>query len=219
LGNNGMLTFKADTVDIPVEKQWKDLNGQLLSDDAIASMEAVTVQLYRIEEATVDNTPVYTATPITDQVITLSKDNNWTAVFTDLPDLSLQTTAEKKVYYAVGEAVPNGYLPAYTVNNDTFGDVISVSLNGGASANVFRVKAYGTGCYAPNGSLTCTITEEGHEHSTHVLVTVTNTPSVELPNTGGSGTAIYYALGILLCSLSCAVYISLQSKKIYKERG
>ena len=71
------------------------------------------------------------------------------------------------------------------------GQIISIAPDNQKPIAVFRVDSFGS------------------------TVTVTNTPSVELPNTGGSGTTIYYALGILLCCLSCAAYIFSQSKKNY----
>ena len=205
LGNNGKLTFKADTVDIPVEKKWTDLSGQEITDTA--AMEEIQITLYRVEETKTENTSTFMITAVGDPA-RLNVGNGWKTIFTGLSSpvysscynssgvLDCQDNhSHVDVYYAIAETeIPDGYLPKYAENSES-GQIISISPDNQKPISAFRVNSFDT------------------------TVTITNTPSVELPETGGSGTTLLYALGALLCSLSCAAYMTLQSKHSKERRG
>lgn len=91
LGNNGKLVFEEECtlINIPVEKQW---DASISEDD----WQPVTVNLYRVTEHVEWL-----------QAVTLNSENNWQAVFLDLPIL-------ESGYYAVGEEVLPGFLASYS---------------------------------------------------------------------------------------------------------
>ena len=116
-GNNGKLVFKADTVSIPVEKQW----GSGIHSDIMNPVEMV---VYKITE-TVDSIGVVirNAEPVT--TLTLSAQNNWQNIAQGLP------APDGNWYYAIAETVPPGYTATYerptvsiTVDGSTFFDAV-----------------------------------------------------------------------------------------------
>ena len=124
-GNNGKLVFKADTVNIPVEKQW----GSGINADIMNPVEMV---VYKVTD-TVNSfgEVIRNAEPFT--VLSLSAENGWKNTAQGLP------ATDGTWYYAVAETVPAGYTAYYdretiriTTDGSTFFD--AVRFDGTATA-------------------------------------------------------------------------------------
>ena len=117
-GNNGKLVFKADTVSIPVEKQW----GSGIQANV---MNPIEVDVFRVTE-TVDQ---YGQTVRNAQIVTtviLSTENGWKSATEGLP-----APDGTSWYYALAEKVPSGYTATYnretlkiTTDAETFFDAV-----------------------------------------------------------------------------------------------
>ena len=109
-GNNGKLVFNAETIELPVEKQWDaGVDPEL--------MDFVTMKLYMVTEHVDEyGDLIRTATPVS--YLTLSNDNDWADRFTGLrkPDESW--------YYVVAEVVPSGFTAGYN------GETVTVTTDG-----------------------------------------------------------------------------------------
>lgn len=125
-GNNGKLVFKAETVDVPIEKKWD--NG--INADIMNPVEAV---VYKVNEMVDDEGAIIrNAEPI--QTVTLSAANQWSAVVT-----GLQQT-DGTWYYAMAETPVAGYSVTYdretiritTDGGDTFFDAVVLENDGTA---------------------------------------------------------------------------------------
>ena len=99
-GNNGKLVFEVPEVDIPVEKQWS--GGVEVPEGTTVDVDIYNVQVTATgkEEATLIKT------------VTLSAENGWKALFTDMPILPTG-------YYAVAERVPDGFQAQYSGETKT----------------------------------------------------------------------------------------------------
>ena len=118
-GNNGKLVFKADTVDIPVEKKW----GSGIQSDV---MNPIQADIYKVTE-TVDESGELSRNAQSVASLTLSAKNGWKATAQNLP------VPDGTWYYAVSEAVPSGYTAAYnkqtvqiTTDGEHFFDAVVV---------------------------------------------------------------------------------------------
>lgn len=112
-GNNGKLVFKAETVSIPVEKEWSSgINAEVMN-----PIEMVVYQVTDTEDSM--GAVIRNAVPV--KTVTLSAQNGWKAVAQGLPAL------EEDCYYAVAETVPNGYTASY--NRET----VRITVDGSTS--------------------------------------------------------------------------------------
>lgn len=100
LGNNGKLVFSVPDVDVPVEKQWS--GGVEVEEGTTVDVDIYNVQVTSTgkEEATLIKT------------VTLSAENDWQAVFEDMPILP-------SGYYAIAERVPEGFQAQYSGETKT----------------------------------------------------------------------------------------------------
>lgn len=93
-------------------------------------------------------------------------------------------------YYAIVETVPAGYRVHYS------GETVEIPINNGASVVASKVDL---------------------SDLQNVLVTLTNSPAVELPATGGSGTILYTTGGLLIMLLAVCVLLYNQNLRRRKE--
>lgn len=91
-------------------------------------------------------------------------------------------------YYVIVETVPEGYYVQYAGN----GEAVEISLDNGKPVKGIKVDLT-----APE----------------NVLVSITNTLGVELPHTGGAGTHLYTAAGLLLIALASILLLYNQEKR------
>ena len=179
LGNNGVLSFSVDTVDVPVEKKWAGVNAD--------SQAPITVSLYQVTKP--EGSKDYVGTLVEGKTLTLKADSdlnkNWKGMFEDLPK-----PAEGS-YYVVAEAVPSGFVVAYEKE---------------------EIKFYVNGTPV-RGALVRTYDENGVAQ----LVTLTNSPEVTLPETGGPGTILYTTGGLLLMMAAFLLLLHKQTNKRRKE--
>jgi len=91
----------------------------------------------------------------------------------------------------VAEEKPNGFVVSYGENE------ISMSVNNSAPMNASKV----------------TFDDKGKP----ILVVVTNSPQVTLPETGGPGTILYTTGGLLLMMAAFLLLLHNQTKKRRKE--
>jgi len=112
---------------------------------------------------------------------------SWTGAF---EDVALPTEG-CGWFYAVAEEKPNGFVVSYGENE------ISMSVNNSAPMNASKV----------------TFDDKGKP----ILVVVTNSPQVTLPETGGPGTILYTTGGLLLMMAAFLLLLHNQTKKRRKE--
>jgi len=174
LGNNGKLVFEAETIEIPVEKQWVNVNTD--------SMDPVDVTLYKVVETGTEGGGT-TQTVIKVATAQLNTSNSWKHTF--------QVPAPgENWYYAIVEAVDDKYIVTYS------GETVSINIG-------------------ENGEPVTAAKVTFEENSNAILTTITNAPAIELPKTGGMGTAHYTAAGMFL--MAAAVLLLLQKSRI--KRG
>lgn len=140
-GNNGKLVFTADTVNIPVEKQW----GDGINADIMNPVEAV---VYKVTE-TVDENGATIRNAEQVSSVSLSTTNNWAATIENLQ------APDGTWYYAIAEAPVAGYTPSYdqetikitTDAGDTFFDAVKIESSGTkiTMTNTVAVKLPSTG--------------------------------------------------------------------------
>ena len=112
-GNNGKLVFKAETVSIPVQKEWSSgINAEVMN-----PIEMVVYQVTDTQDSM--GAVIRNAVPVA--TVTLSAQNGWKAVAQGLP------APEADWYYAVAEKVPNGYTASY--NRET----VRITVDGSTS--------------------------------------------------------------------------------------
>jgi LPXTG-motif cell wall-anchored protein len=171
-GNNGKLVFKADTISIPVEKQWDSgVNADI--------MNPVEMVVYKVSESVnALGEVIRNAEPVA--TVPLSVENGWKNTFQGL------AAPDGTWYYAVAERVPSGYSAFY--------DQQTVRVTTDGSQYFDAVPYDGSGA----------------------VITVTNTPAVRLPATGGGGT-LWYTLGGLLLITAALLLYSLQFKRRREE--
>ena len=181
LGNNGKLVFSVESVDIPVEKTWIGVTP--------TQQDPVELTLYVVEKPASSET--YIGTLVEGKTLTLrhSTDSaeDWKGTFTNLPKLP------NGKFYAVAEAVPNGFVVSYGDNE------ISVSLGNGT---------------AP---IMATIVTDYSDEGIAATVNITNSPLVTLPETGGVGTTLYTTGGLLL--MMAAVLLLLHNQMNKRRKG
>lgn len=169
-GNNGKLVFTAEKpdLDIPVEKQWVNVNPD--------TQDPVTFTLYKVTESG------NSASATVESTLELNAANNWTGTFQEL------MLPENDWYYAIGEAVPTGFVVTYN------GETLTARVGEGDTAEyVTMVKVV--------------ITDGAAQK-----VTIKNAPTITLPETGGPGTILYTTGGLLLM-MTAAYLLHNQSKK------
>ena len=139
-GNNGKLVFKAETVSIPVEKEWSSGINE-------AVMNPIEMVVYQVAD-TQDSMGTVIRNASAVMTVTLSRENGWQAVAQGLP------TPEAGWYYAVAEKVPYGYTASYnretvriTVDGSTYFDAVPADGTGTAikAINTLAVKLPATG--------------------------------------------------------------------------
>lgn len=130
-GNNGKLVFKAENVDIPVEKQWGDgINAEI--------MNPVEMVVYKVTE-TVDENGATIRNADRISSVTLSNDNNWAATITGLQE------TDGTWYYVVAEAPVAGYTATYNM------ETVKVTTDGGDTYfNAVKVDGSGAKITATN---------------------------------------------------------------------
>ncbi len=105
LGNNGKLVFRADTTEIPVEKQWEDANADI--------MNPVTLGLYRVAETVTEEGNVNrTGTLVAQKQLDIN--NQWKDVFGGI------TLPDGDWYYVIVENHVTGYQAFYNGELVTF---------------------------------------------------------------------------------------------------
>ena len=180
---NGPITYEAE---VPVEKVWDDGNENHLD-------EAVYLLLY------LDDTPVLDSAG-NGRILRLDASGDWKGVFT-VPLVDKYDSLENYNYSVrevaqIREDKPEGWFSAILENDGqtllyydrTVDEGRLFTLNG---------KGYVVG-YTTGGD------------GTH---TVTNYRAVELPSTGGMGTALYYTFGALLTAAACVTGYDQRRKK------
>lgn len=120
------------------------------------------------------------------KTLELSKDNGWSGSFDKLRNPG------SGWYYAIGETVPEGFAAIYS------GETVQAKLQDGDSAEYV------------------TVTRVVIEEETAQKVTIKNLPNIELPDTGGSGTILYTAGGLLLI-MAAVILLYVQYTK--RRRG
>jgi len=165
LGNNGKLVFSADKPDleIAVQKEWQGVTAN--------DQNPVTFALYKVTGS--GNSAVAQKL----QEVELNKDNGWNGKFENLEKPG------DDWYYAVGEDVPDGFIPGYS--SDT------VTARVGTDGNAVYV----------------TVAKVVIENDEAQTVIIKNTPTVVLPETGGMGTGLFYGLGGLLMAAAVLLLI------------
>lgn len=128
-GNNGKLVFKADTISIPVKKQW----GSGIQSNV---MNPIQMNVYRVTE-TVDQSGHLIRNAELATTVTLSVENGWEGVAQGL------AAPDGAWYYAIAETIPSGYTATYdretlkiTTDGETFFD--AVKFEGGDTAVIVR---------------------------------------------------------------------------------
>ena len=116
----------------------------------------------------------------------LSKDNDWSGSFDKL------RTPGSDWYYAIGETVPEDFIAVYS------GEMVQAKLMNGENAEIVNIAK---------------VTVEG---DTAQMVTIKNLPSIELPDTGGSGT-IWYTAGGLFLIMAAVILLYMQDTKRRRE--
>ena len=187
LGNNGKLVFTVDTVEVPVEKKWVSTPD--------LTTKNVEVTIYQV------SVDAETAEMVTQEVTKaeLNNANQFKHTFEDLPRLNGDD------FYAIVETDANGFVPTYAG-----GELINLYIDG-SNAPVTAVKVN-----FPQ------IPQEGDEETiltstTADLITVTNAPIVDLPDTGGLGTTLYTTGGLLLLTVASLLLLHSTNKKRRKE--
>ncbi len=105
LGNNGKLVFRADTTEIPVEKHWENVNGDI--------MNPVTLELYRVTETvTEEGITNISGTLVAQKQLDIN--NQWKDAFTGV------TIPDGDWYYVIVETYVAGYQAFYNGELVTF---------------------------------------------------------------------------------------------------
>lgn len=122
-GNNGKLTFAAETVDIPVEKVWQGVSAE--------DQDPVTVSVYKVAEAASESGAAQQViTQVRTAVLSSSEDPaaNWKHTFEDLP------MPNDSFFYVLTETVPQGFRASYSG-----GETMLLSLDNSAPVTVVKV--------------------------------------------------------------------------------
>ena len=151
------------------------------------SQAPITVSLYQVTKPEGSND--YVGTLVEGKTLTLKADSDLNKNWKGMFE-NLPKPAEGS-YYAVAEAVPSGFVVAYEKEEIKF------------YVNSTPVR----------GALVRTYDENGVAQ----LVTLTNSPQVTLPETGGPGTILYTTGGLLLMMAAFLLLLHNQTKKRRKE--
>ena len=120
----------------------------------------------------------------------LNTQDGWTHIF---ENQQIPPEGENAWFYAIGETVPTGFVETYS------GETITVRLGDGDNAQyVTAVKVT-----VADGAV--------------AEVVIKNAPTIELPETGGSGTILYTTGGLLLMTVAVTLLLHNQSKKRRRE--
>ena len=194
LGNNGKLVFRAEVMDIPVEKSWTDVP------ETETLPKQVELTLYKVTKPETAGA-VPTAEVVKTLLLKGTDSPAWKGRFeaVAIPD--------ETWYYAIAETPVDGFKTTYTG-----GDTITISVDDPETEDGTRIQIQAA-------RVTVTVEEDA---ATAGAITVDNRYiwNYALPKTGGAGVGLYYVTGALLCT-AAAVWSMNQAnnKKTKKERG
>lgn len=178
-------------VKIPVEKQWPE--GVDPTQQAPVNMVVYTVtsSVYTVtQNGGLVQMPINTAKSVA--TVTLSAENGWKTVLTDLPKLPANT------YYVIAEELPQGQTTKYP------GITISVTTD-----EMLPYMNY-EDIHFFDAMLADTVYDS---------VSFTNDPAMKLPSTGGGGTQWYTLGGLLLMAAAAILWYCFYLPRRREERA
>ncbi len=172
-----VVQTESNLLSITVSKQWDSSIGD-------ANKKEVTVKLYSAIEDATELTPLMDDSGVSpvQKILTLNAENGWSATVEKLKPYN--DSGQTISYYIIEEPL-DGYIAAY-------------------DAPVYDRTIGGAGGYTAGK---VTVAEEATDNVYLAAATVTNSPGVILPATGGSGNTIFMELGTVFLGLGFLLLI------------
>jgi hypothetical protein len=192
LGNNGKIIMSTTSATNPltVTKQWASGTDP----------EEISVTLYGSGTKQAADSTTTTEGTWAIQTVKLNSANSWSYTWTDLPESETKDgyTYTYEDYY-ISEVAGDGYQATY---KDSSGNALS--------AEEITVTS------ATQTSTTETVNAAQVDGN---KITIINTPTYNLPNSGGVGTQIYTLSGMAICTTVISLYALIRRRQRNRGRG